>query len=48
MQYTSTTSPLYPCDRGIPGNLTARGYHNYQSGPTGAVCCTLCGAYPFI
>lgn len=35
----------YPCDRGIQGNVLARGYHNYVVGPSG-VCCTYCGSTP--
>lgn len=39
----STNAGQYPCDRGTPGNVSSRGWHNFQAGPTGAVVCTLCG-----
>jgi len=40
----SSQLAAYPCDRGIPNNVLARGYHNfaYTGGP--AAVCTLCGA----
>jgi hypothetical protein len=37
---------IFPCDRGIRGNVQARGYHNFQASPNGVVCCTYCGAFP--
>ena len=35
----------YPCDRGIPNNVLARGYHNFAASAGGLPpVCTLCGA----
>ena len=33
-----------PCDRGVPNNVTARGYHNFVAGQYGTVC-TYCGKH---
>lgn len=32
---------MYPCDRGM--SWMDRGYHHFQAGPTGIVCCVYCG-----
>lgn len=45
-QMTASVSiQTYPCDRGIPGNLLGRGYHNFQGNLYG-VFCTFCGKPP--
>lgn len=38
----------YPCDMGIPGNVLGRGYHHFEAGPTGVICCRFCGATPAV
>lgn len=38
----------YPCDMGIPGNALGRGYHHFEAGPTGVICCRFCGARPAV
>lgn len=41
-----TATALLPCDRGIPNNLTSRGWHHYEAGGTGRVICRYCGQPP--
>jgi hypothetical protein len=36
-------NPLFPCDRGVPGNVTSRGWHHFQVGVNGQACCIYCG-----
>lgn len=40
--YQSAHTPVYPCDRGVPGG--PRGYHEFQSLPGGVPTCRYCGA----
>lgn len=44
--YPFPTMTVYPCDKGIPGNVQGRGYHEFQSSPNGVICCRYCGRKP--
>lgn len=42
----SIYASAYPCDRGIPNNWTARGWHQFEANNAGIICCVLCGMRP--
>lgn len=42
----STGIVMYPCDRGVPNNVTARGWHHFQANEYGVACCVYCGRFP--
>jgi len=40
---TFNATYAYPCDRGIPNNVTARGQHHFEASPNGIIVCRYCG-----
>ena len=40
---TGTGLFLYPCDRGVSGNTTARGLHHFESDINRVILCRYCG-----
>ena len=43
---TFASTSAYPCDRGIPNNVTGRGWHHFEASPNGVVVCRYCGRKP--